>query len=153
MFMETEFKQPEATNIPEQIVFSTDPDFVASVVRELQTIIPTGTTTPTYIPKRFVDCFYCKSDGTFWVYINKVWVSLANTTLASLRPIKSGTFASGSATYNKSDSGVTADSIIDVYAQSTPIGTWSVASSAGSFTITSTATETGNVAFKYFINN
>jgi len=74
-------------------------------------------------------------------------------TINSIRPIHSGTFASGSTTYTQTDSTVTASSIIDVYAQATPVGTWSVSSSAGSFTITSTATESANVAFKYFINN
>jgi hypothetical protein len=74
-------------------------------------------------------------------------------TLNDLRPVKSGTFASGSTTYVKTDAAVTSASIIDVYAQSAPVGAWSVESADGSFTITSTETETGNIDFKYFINN
>jgi hypothetical protein len=72
---------------------------------------------------------------------------------AIIRPVLSGTFTSGSTTYQKTDANVTADSIIDVYAQSAPVGAWSVVSYAGYFIITSTKTETGNVDFKYFINN
>lgn len=70
-----------------------------------------------------------------------------------LRPVKSGTFASGSNSYVMSDAEVTADSIIDVYAQTEPVGFWTVESASGQFTINSSKTETSNVVFKYFINN
>jgi len=71
---------------------------------------------------------------------------------APVRTIKSGTFASGSTTYVMTDASVDVNTIVDVYAQATPIGGWSVSSGSGSFTITSTKTETSNVAFKYILN-
>jgi hypothetical protein len=109
---------------------------------------------PTFIPKNFYDSIKIYNGSLYiYNYSTSAWFTINVVTLAALRPVYSGTFASGSNTYNKTDANVTANSIIDVYAQSTPIGTWSVSSSVGSFTITSTATETGNVAFKYFINN
>jgi len=72
--------------------------------------------------------------------------------IQAYRTIKSGTFASGSNTYVMTDADVNANTIVDLYAQSAPIGGWTVSSGAGSFTITSTKTETSNVAFKYILN-
>ena len=69
------------------------------------------------------------------------------------RPVHSGTFASGANSYVMTDATVTANSIIDVYAQGTPVGAWTVSSTGGSFTIYSSQVETSNMAFKYFINN
>lgn len=78
----------------------------------------------------------------------------ANEFIGDLRrPVRSGTFALGDTTYQKNDATVTANSIIDVYAQSAPVGAWTVESYSGYFIITSTKTETSNVDFKYFINN
>lgn len=70
-----------------------------------------------------------------------------------LRQMYTGTFALGSNAYTKQDTNVNENSLIDVYAQATPKGNWTVVSYNGKFTITSTATETSNVVFKYYINN
>ena len=60
-----------------------------------------------------------------------------------------GTFASGSTTYQVTDAFITAATLVFVNPTQTPIGAWSVSSTAGSFTITSTATETATRTFDW----
>jgi len=102
--------------------------------------IDTGTDNVKYVsPKAITD--------------SKVVLADKQTSGNILKTPKTGIFASGATTYQKTDSTVTANSLVDVYAQGTTIGQWSVESYAGYFIITSTKTETSNVNFSYFINN
>lgn len=59
-------------------------------------------------------------------------------------------FTSGATTHVVTDSFITATTKVDVSPTQTKIGNWSVESAAGSFTITSTATETSNVNFDWW---
>ena len=61
----------------------------------------------------------------------------------------SGTFTSGETTYTVTDAFITADTMVIVSPTSEKLGSWSVESSAGSFTITSDATETNAVTFDW----
>ena len=60
-----------------------------------------------------------------------------------------GTFALGGTTCVVTDAFVTVDTMIIVSPTAVKVGSWSVVSSAGSFTITSDATETVNVTFDW----
>jgi hypothetical protein len=105
-------------------------------------IVPTPTTDYQASTKEYVDASISTEDTAIKALPPTTW-----------RPVHSGTFASGANSYVMTDATVTANSIVDVYAQSTPVGLWKVVSTGGSFTIFSSAVETVNVAFKYFINN
>ncbi len=61
----------------------------------------------------------------------------------------SGTFPSGNTTYVVNDSFVTAATLVIISPTQTKVGNWSVSSAAGSFTITSDATESANVTFDW----
>lgn len=61
----------------------------------------------------------------------------------------SDTFASGGTTKVVTDAFITANTLVIVSPTQTKIGSWSVASAAGSFTITSDATETATVTFDW----
>jgi hypothetical protein len=75
--------------------------------------------------------------------------------LPNIRPVYNGIMAAGTNAISIYRSDVTANSIIDVYADlSLAIGNWTVISFAGGFTVISSATpEIYNVPFSYFINN
>lgn len=75
--------------------------------------------------------------------------------LPQIRPMYSGVMSAGTNIISIYRPDVTANSIIDVYADlSLAIGNWNVVSFQGGFTIGSSATpETYNVPFNYFINN
>jgi len=60
-----------------------------------------------------------------------------------------GTFTSGGTTYQVTDSFITATTMVIVSPTQVKIGNWSVVSTAGSFTITSDATETADVTFDW----
>ena len=74
-------------------------------------------------------------------------------TLASLGAAtfkkSTGTFALGGTTCVVTDAFVTVDTMIIVSPTAVKVGSWSVVSSAGSFTITSDAIETANVTFDW----
>lgn len=59
-------------------------------------------------------------------------------------------FTSGATTHTVTDSFITANTKVEISPTQTKVGDWSVASTAGSFTITSTATETSNVTFDWW---
>jgi hypothetical protein len=61
----------------------------------------------------------------------------------------SGTFTSGETTYTVTDAFITANTMVIVSPTSEKLGSWSVESSAGSFTITSDETETVAVTFDW----
>lgn len=61
----------------------------------------------------------------------------------------SGTFALGDTTYVVTDAFITANTLVVASPTQATIGLWSVDSAAGSFTITSTATETSTVTFSW----
>lgn len=60
-----------------------------------------------------------------------------------------GTFTSGGITYQVTDAFITANTLVVISPTQTKVGTWTVSSASGSFTITSTATETSNVSFDW----
>lgn len=62
-----------------------------------------------------------------------------------------GAFTLGAASKLITDAFCTANSLVTVLVTGTSLGEWSVNSAAGSFTITSTLTETADVAFEYTI--
>jgi len=61
----------------------------------------------------------------------------------------SGTFPSGGTTHTVTDAFITANTLVIVSPTQTKLGSWSVSSAAGSFTITSDATETASVTFDW----
>ena len=73
------------------------------------------------------------------------------TAIASKAQFKRGndTFASGGTTKVVIDSFITADTQVIVSPTQEKIGSWSVTSTTGSFTITSDSTETSNVTFDW----
>ena len=66
---------------------------------------------------------------------------------------KSNTFTDNDTSQTFTDANVTATSIIEVYAQATPAGGWTVVASDGEFTITSTKAESTDIPFIYYIRN
>ena len=63
--------------------------------------------------------------------------------------IGAGTFALGGTTCVITDAFITTSTLVIVSPTQAKVGSWSVVSSAGSFTITSDATETANVTFDW----
>lgn len=61
------------------------------------------------------------------------------------------TFPANETTYTVSFTGLTANDLVKITPQGTKVGTWSVISTNGSFTITSDTTETSAVSFAYEI--
>ena len=61
------------------------------------------------------------------------------------------TFPANETTYTVNVSGLTANDLVKITPQGTKVGTWSVISTNGSFTITSDTTETSTVSFAYEI--
>ncbi len=61
------------------------------------------------------------------------------------------TFPANETTYTVNVSGLTANDLVKITPQGTKVGTWSVISTNGSFTITSSTTETSAVLFAYEI--
>jgi endo-1,4-beta-mannosidase len=61
----------------------------------------------------------------------------------------SSTFSSGGTTYTVTDAFITAATQVIISPTQEKIGSWSVVSAAGSFTITSDSTETSNVTFDW----
>jgi hypothetical protein len=76
----------------------------------------------------------------------------ANSATAMFKP-GSGSFNNGTNTQTFTDTFCTATSLVQVTITSStaPVGTWTVNSAAGSFTITSTMAETNAITFNYFI--
>lgn len=72
-----------------------------------------------------------------------------NTTGVMSEKCGSDSFAISTSSKVVTDSFITADTYISIFPMGTKVGEWSVVSSAGSFTITSTKTETAAVAFKW----
>jgi len=61
----------------------------------------------------------------------------------------SGTFTSGGTTYQVTDAFITANTQVIISPTQEKTGSWTVASAAGSFTVTSDAVETSNVTFDW----
>lgn len=61
----------------------------------------------------------------------------------------SGTFPSGQTSYQITDAFITTNTLVVISPTQTKVGTWTVASASGSFTITSSATETSTVTFDW----
>lgn len=82
-------------------------------------------------------------------YINDVLTAELDALIAGKANIESGTdtFASGGATHTVTDAFITAATFVFVRATEAAVGTWTVVPAAGSFTITSTDTETADVDF------
>lgn len=73
-----ELKQPESKDKSIQdIQFETQGLFNQIYINDLTRLIKTNTTVPTYIPKKFIDCFYLYWNGTttyeLYIYINNTW--------------------------------------------------------------------------------
>lgn len=59
-----------------EIVFDTQSLFNQSLINDLTKIIKTNSDTPSYIPKKFIDCFYLYNSGVtyeLYVYIANSW--------------------------------------------------------------------------------
>ena len=82
-------------------------------------------------------------------YINDVLTVELDTLLAGKANIETGTdtFALGSKTYTVTDAFITTGTFVFVRATEAAVGTWTVVPASGSFTITSTNTESADVDF------
>jgi hypothetical protein len=76
-----------------------------------------------------------------------------STEIASNLSRKSATYTDNDTSQDFTDADVTANSVVEVYAQATPVGGWTVSSYAGGFTITSTKAESTDIPFVYYIKN
>lgn len=52
--------------------------FTKTSIDEFHRISKSNSTSPSHIPKTFKEQFYFKSDGSFWVYNNNVWVNVSS---------------------------------------------------------------------------
>lgn len=75
--MEDKIKIEEVNSENKEIVFDTQEFFNQNFINDLTKIIKTNSAVPSYIPKKFIDCFYLYFDGAttyeLYVYINNSW--------------------------------------------------------------------------------
>lgn len=59
------------------IEFDTQQLFNQTYINDLTNLLKTNLSVPTYIPKKFIDCFYIYWDGSttyeLYIYINNSW--------------------------------------------------------------------------------
>jgi len=59
------------------IEFDTQQLFNQTYINDLTNLLKTNLSVPTYIPKKFIDCFYLYWDGSttyeLYIYINNSW--------------------------------------------------------------------------------
>lgn len=59
------------------ITFDTQELFNQTYINDLTNLLKTNLSVPTYIPKKFIDCFYLYWDGSttyeLYIYINNSW--------------------------------------------------------------------------------
>lgn len=91
--------------------------------------------------------FAAETSGLKSINVEAAIIELVNR----IPVIKSGTFISGSNSYVVTDSNISVNDLVQVFPDSSQLGNWSVNSTTGSFTITSSITESASVPFKYYI--
>ena len=76
--MENKIKIQKIDTENKPIVFSTQEMFNQEHINDLTNLLKTNSTIPTFIPKKFIDCFYAQTGGILWIYIDNVWVKASN---------------------------------------------------------------------------
>ncbi len=80
--MENKFKPIKLeTTENKPIVFDTQEMFNQEYINNLTRLISNSSSTPSYIPKKFTDCFTSTLNGLY-VYINNNWVLVGNNELS-----------------------------------------------------------------------
>ena len=71
-----EIKAPINYNPDYNLSTEQSPEYLGEIVNDWFKILKTGSAAPTYIPNRFIDCFYLYLNGStyrLYIYINNEW--------------------------------------------------------------------------------